>query len=153
MKALLHLYPRAWRERYGSEMATLVDDLPADIGVALDLLLGAGAAYAMAVRANRMLSSAAAYLHGVCVAVLLQAIAFVMLVFVSQQSQGPMIIQLGPIQVGSVVPQSVFRISELQSALVRTVVDSMPLFVLLASLLVILVLVLAAPRLVGRNLP
>ncbi len=153
MKALLRLYPRAWRERYGSEMAVLVDDLPADIGVALDLLLGAGAAYAMAVRANRMLSSAAAYLHGVCVAVLLQAIAFVMLVFVSQQSQGPMIIQLGPIQVGSVVPQSVFRISELQSALVRTVVDSMPLFVLLASLLVILVLVLAAPRLVGRNLP
>jgi len=153
MKALLRLYPRAWRERYGSEMAALVDDLPADIGVALDLLLGAGAAYAMAVRANRMLSSAAAYLHGVCVAVLLQAIAFVMLVFVSQQSQGPMIIQLGPIQVGSVVPQSVFRISELQSALVRTVVDSMPLFVLLASLLVILVLVLAAPRLVGRNLP
>ena len=153
MKALLRLYPRAWRERYGTEMAALVDDLPADIGVALDLLLGAGAAYAMAVRANRMISSAAAYLHGVCVAVLLQAIAFVMLVFVSQQSQGPMIIQLGPIQVGSVVPQSVFRISELQSALVRTVVDSMPLFVLLASLLVILVLVLAAPRLVGRNLP
>ncbi len=153
MKALLRLYPRAWRERYGSEMAALIDDLPADIGVALDLLVGAGAAYAMAVRANRILSSAAAYLHGVCVAVLLQAIAFVTLVLVSQQSQGSMIIQLGPIQFGSVVPQSVFRISELQSALVRTVVDSMPAFVLLASLLVIFVLVVAAPRLVRRSLP
>jgi hypothetical protein len=152
MKALLRLYPRAWRERYGGEMAALVDDLPAGIGVALDLLVGAGAAYAMALRANRILSSAAAYLHGVCVAVLLQAIAFVGLVLVSQQSQGAMVMQVGPIQFGSVVPQSLFRIRELQSALVRTVIDSMPALVLLALLVVIIALVLAAPRLVRRSL-
>src|SRR5260370_9764292 len=126
MKALLRLYPRAWRERYGSEMAALVDDMPADFGVALDLLVGAGAAYAMAVRANRILSSAAAYLHGVCVAVLLQAIAFVTLVLVSQQSQGPMIIQLAPIPFGSVVPHSVFTVPPLPNRSCRTVADSVP---------------------------
>jgi hypothetical protein len=152
MKALLRLYPRAWRERYGSEMAALVDDLPAGVGVALDLLVGAGAAYAMAVRANRILSSAAAYVHGAFVAVLLQAIAFVALVLLSQQSHGPLIIKVGPVQFGSVVPQSVFAIRALQSALVRVFSDSMPAFALLAMLLVVLAVVLAAPRLVRRGL-
>jgi hypothetical protein len=153
MKALLRLYPRAWRERYGSEMAALVDDLPAGVGVALDLLVSAGAAYAMAVRANRILSSAAAYLHGVCVAVLLQAIAFVALVLLSEQSHGPLIIQVGPVEFGSVAPQSIFAIRALQGALIQTFSDSMPAFVLLALLLVVLALVLAAPRLVKRGLP
>ena len=152
MKALLRLYPRAWRERYGSEMEALVDDLPAGFGVALDLLAGAGAAYAMAVRADRILSSAAAYLHGVCVAVLLQAIAFVALVLLSQQSHSPMTIQLGPIQFGAVVPVSVFWIRALQSALLQSVIDWTPALVLLAVLLAILALVLAAPRLVRRGL-
>jgi hypothetical protein len=153
VKLLLRLYPRAWRERYGSEMAALVGDLPAGLSVALDLLVGAGAAYAMAVRANRILSSAAAYLHGVCVAILLQAIAFVALVLLSQQSRGPLIIEVGPVQFGSVVPQSVFWIRALQSAaLVQAFSDSLPAFVLLALLLVVLALVLAAPRLVRRGL-
>ena len=56
-------------------MDALVDELPAEIGVVLDLLIGAANAYASVVRANRVLSSAASYLHGVCVAVLVQAIA------------------------------------------------------------------------------
>lgn len=152
MKLLLRLYPRAWRERYGSEMAALVSDLPAGVSVALDLLVGAGAAYAMAVRANRILSSAAAYLHGVCVAVILQAIAFVALVLLSQQSHGPLIVQVGPVEFGSVAPQSVFRIGALQSALVQVFTDSMPAFVLLALLLLVLALVLMGPRLVRRGL-
>lgn len=70
VKRLLRLYPRAWRERYSAEMAVLVEDLPTGLGVAIDLLLGAGAAYASVIRGNRILSSAAAYVHGVCVAVL-----------------------------------------------------------------------------------
>ena len=152
MKLLLRLYPRAWRERYGSEMAALLGDLPTGVGVALDLLVGAGAAYAMAVRANRILSSAGAYLHGVCVAILLQAIAFVALVLLSQQSPGPLVIQVGTVQFGSIVPQSVFAIRALQSAVVRVFIDSMPALVLLALLLMVLALVLAAPRLVRRGL-
>ena len=152
MKALLRLYPRAWRERYGTEMAALVDDLPAGVGVALDLLVGAGAAYAMAVRENRILSSAAAYLHGVCVALLLQAIGFVALVLVSQQSRVPLVIQLGPIQFGSIVPRSVFGILALRGALVQAFSDAMPAFVLLALLLLALALLLVTPRLVRRAL-
>ena len=152
MKLLLRLYPRAWRERYGSEMAALVGDLPAGVSLALDLLVGAGAAYAMAVRTNRILSGAAAYMHGVCVAILLQAIAFVALVLLSQQAHSPLTIQVGPVQFGSVVPQSVFAIRALQSALVRVFTDSMPAFVLLAVLLVVLALVVAAPRLLRRGL-
>ena len=153
MKLLLRLYPRAWRERYGSEMAALVGDLPAGVGVALDLLVGAGAAYAMAVRANRILSSAAAYLHGVCVAILLQAIAFVALVLLSQQSHSPLIIQVGPVQFASIVPQPWFAFRLSPSVLVRVINDSTPALFLLALLLAILALLLAAPRLLRRGLP
>jgi len=56
------------RERYGRELEALVDDLPGRTGVAFDLLLGAAMAYAAVIRGNRILSSAGAYLHGVCVA-------------------------------------------------------------------------------------
>src|SRR5439155_1530144 len=88
MKGLLRLYPRWWRERYGREMEVLVDELPSRTGVALDLLLGAAMAYAFVIRGNRILSAAGAYLHGVCVAVLLQAIGFVLLILYSQRSPG-----------------------------------------------------------------
>jgi hypothetical protein len=41
MKWLIRLYPRAWRERHGAELAALVDDAPTSSLVALDLLAGA----------------------------------------------------------------------------------------------------------------
>jgi MFS family permease len=40
-KLLLSLYPEAWRERYGEEMAALLDATPPSITGALDLLRGA----------------------------------------------------------------------------------------------------------------
>lgn len=43
MKALLRLYPQWWRDRYGTEMAALLDDLPprSRVRTALDLMKGA----------------------------------------------------------------------------------------------------------------
>jgi hypothetical protein len=41
VRRLLRLYPAAWRDRYESELAELLDELPADGGVALDLIRGA----------------------------------------------------------------------------------------------------------------
>ncbi len=41
MSALLRLYPRAWRERYGDEMLALLEAQPASIFDQLDLILGA----------------------------------------------------------------------------------------------------------------
>jgi hypothetical protein len=43
MKGLLRLYPAWWRDRYGAEMAALLDDLPrrARLRTALDLVRGA----------------------------------------------------------------------------------------------------------------
>src|SRR5258708_25533681 len=124
VKRLLRLYPRAWRERYSAEMAAVVDHFPAGIGVAVDLLVGAGAAYAAAIRANRILSSAAAYLHGVCVAFLLQAIAFVGLVLISEQSHAPSLFEIGPIRFASVAPliDPGFYLS-LRATAARTVID------------------------------
>ena len=40
-KRLLSLYPEAWRERYGSELAALLDDTPPSVSGTLDLLRGA----------------------------------------------------------------------------------------------------------------
>lgn len=51
MKKLLRLYPAWWRERYGGEMAALLDDLPrrAHAAMVVDLLRGAfDARYALA---------------------------------------------------------------------------------------------------------
>lgn len=76
-------------------MGALVEELPGGIGVALDLAGGAIAAYAGLVRGNRILSAAAAFLYGVCVAALVQAIAFVLLNLASQQSQAPTIVAFG----------------------------------------------------------
>jgi hypothetical protein len=127
-------------------MAVLVDDLPAGVGVAMDLLLGAAAAYVSAIRANRILSSVAAYLHGVCVAVLLQAIVFVSLVLISQRSGNPTIIDLGPIRFASVTPLPYWGGLLSLSAAVQTAVGSAPGFVLLILLAVVLTLVMSAPR-------
>lgn len=41
MSALLRLYPRAWRERYGDELAALLEDQPATLLDRLDLIRGA----------------------------------------------------------------------------------------------------------------
>lgn len=147
MKRLLRLYPRAWRERYSAEMAVLVEDLPAGVGVAVDLLVGAAAAYASAIRGNRILSSMAAYLHGVCVAVLLQAIAFVGLVLISQRSQSQTIVELGPIRFASVMPlfDYGFYLS-LSATAARAIAGSIPALGLLMLLVAVLALVAIAPR-------
>jgi hypothetical protein len=41
MKALLRLYPRAWRRRYGDEMAALIADQEASVRLVVDLIAGA----------------------------------------------------------------------------------------------------------------
>lgn len=41
MSALLRLYPRAWRERYGDELAALLEDQPATLHDRIDLIRGA----------------------------------------------------------------------------------------------------------------
>jgi hypothetical protein len=41
MKALIRLYPRGWRARYGDEMAQLIADQPKTIRLAFDLIAGA----------------------------------------------------------------------------------------------------------------
>jgi len=41
MKALIGLYPAAWRRKYGEEMARLIDDQPRTIRLAVDLIAGA----------------------------------------------------------------------------------------------------------------
>lgn len=38
---LLHLYPRAWRERYGDEFLELVNDRPLNVGQLIDIVSGA----------------------------------------------------------------------------------------------------------------
>ncbi len=40
-KRLISLYPEAWRERYGDELSTLLDQTPPSIAATLDLLRGA----------------------------------------------------------------------------------------------------------------
>jgi hypothetical protein len=153
MKRLLWLYPRAWRKRYLAEVAVIVEDLPADFDVAVDLLVGAGAAYASAIRANRILSSSAAYVHGVCVAILLQAIAFVSLVLISQRSASPTTIGLGPFQFASVTPQPYWgRLLSLSDAAQMAAVVSASALVLLIGLVVALTVVVTAPRLLRRSI-
>ncbi len=44
-KRLLLLYPEPWRDRYGDEMAALLDDTPASLTATLDLVRGALAAH------------------------------------------------------------------------------------------------------------
>ena len=151
MKSLLRLYPRSWRERYGREMEVLIDELPARTGIALDLLVGAATAYAVVIRGNRILRAAGAYLHGVCVAVLLQAIAFVLLILYSQRSPGgsTTTVAVGPVQFATVQWPSDFFGPQLLP-LVMTPwppLSWLPGIVLLLVLVGTLVVVVTAPRL------
>lgn len=41
MKPILHLYPSAWRRRYGEELSDLLDEMPSTPATTLDLLRGA----------------------------------------------------------------------------------------------------------------
>ena len=153
MKIMLRLYPRSWRRRYGREMSVLVEQLPSGAGVAMDLLVGAGAAYVSAIRGNRILSAAASYLHGVCIAVLVQAIAFVTLILFSQQSHGPLTIALGPFTFVSVAPQLYWggRLLSAAATLGPGLRSLTPLALLLP-LVAALVLVAGGPRWVRRRL-
>lgn len=104
MSWLVRLYPPSWRKRYGGELEVLVQELPGRMGTALDLLVGAAIAYRDVIRANRTLSAAGAYLHGMCVAMLLQAIAFVTLVMASQGRNAPTTFSIGPVALATFVP-------------------------------------------------
>jgi hypothetical protein len=149
MKSFLKLYPRSWQERYGDEMELLIDESPGGVGVALDLLLGAATAYAVVMRGNRILSAAGAYLHGVFVAVLVQAIAFVMLILVAQRSFATTEIAVGPFRFALVIMRSLqlgLR-GEGASVLMLRMVSEWPALIFLALLVAVLALVMAAPRL------
>lgn len=152
MKILLRLYPRSWRRRYGPEMSDLVEQLPSGLGVALDLLIGAGAAYVSAIRDNRILSSAASYLHGVCVAVLVQAIGFVTLILFSQQSHGSLTIVLGPFPLVSITPAIYWGRLLLGALALHPALESLPAEALLLPLVAALLLLVAGPRWVRRRL-
>jgi hypothetical protein len=41
MRLAARLYPKAWRERYGVEFASLLEDLKPDLGMSLDIVKGA----------------------------------------------------------------------------------------------------------------
>lgn len=152
MRALLRLYPRAWRERYGGELDALLEDLPAGAGTSLDLLVGALAANAAVIRANRILSAAAAGLHGVGVAFLLQAIAFVCLVLASQVSQGQINISAGPIKLASVVvANGLFLLGQASEVSLARLPEVAPALVLLVVLAATLVVTAAGPRFVRRR--
>ena len=148
MKALLRLYPRSWRKRYGREMEVLLEHIPGEIGVGLDLMLGAGTAYAAVIRGNRILSAAGAYLHGVSVAVLLQAIAFVTFILIAEASRNAFTaVQVGSLQVIAYLRPYLFGLRPLNAS-VALQLDWIPSAVLLAVLLGALGFVLTAPRLV-----
>jgi len=147
MKSFLKLYPRSWRQRYGPEMEVLLEEGPGGPGVALDLLFGAAAAYAMVVRSNRILSTAGAYLHGVCVAVLLQAIGFVTLVMVAQGSPAETNVAIGPFDLAMVQMRTLLRLGGLQSYMMSRGVSEWPALLLLVCLVAALALVVASPRL------
>ena len=146
MKALLRLYPRSWRERYGREMEVLLEQLPGEIGVGLDLLLGAARAYATVVRGNRILSAAGAYLHGICVAVLLQAIAFVTFILFAQRSPGSTYVDVGNVRFAAYLRPVFFGLRSLiAEQFIR--LDWLPSAIVLLTLVAGLALTLVAPRL------
>jgi hypothetical protein len=151
VRALLRLYPRSWRNRYGDEMDALLNELPAEMGVALDLLIGAATAYVSVVRGNRILSSAASYLHGVCVAVLVQAVAFLTLVLISQRSLAPTIVAIDQVQL-AVVYSGVMELHSSLSSAIGPIVGSLLAVILLIASLAVLFLVLAGPRWARRRL-
>lgn len=150
MSWLVRLYPPSWRRRYGEELEGLVRDMPGRAGTALDLLVGAAIAYRDVVRANRILSATGAYLHGLCVAVLVQAIAFVSLVMVAQGRSDPTDLRLGPFDVATFTPVPFFQgplldepVILLHPAATAWLAETL----LLAALALMLAAVLTAPRL------
>jgi hypothetical protein len=152
MSWLVRLYPPSWRKRYGRELDALVEEMPGRVGVALDLLGGAAIAYRDVVRSNRILSAAGAYLHGLCIAILLQAIAFVSMIMVAQGSADQTVFRVGPLQLATFAPQVRYALSprslEAPAVWMTKVAQTLvPEIVLLAALVATLAGVLAAPRL------
>ncbi len=154
MKILLRLYPRSWRARYGGEMEDLVDSLASRPAVAVDLLYGAAAAYIEVVRSNRILSAAGAFVHGACVAILLQAIGFVALVLVGQGSKEPTDVHLGPFHFVTVGPllvrqfnPNLLDLTAAPESMSAAVPSAVLMAALMAALVAALVIVLASPRL------
>lgn len=153
MKALVRLYPRSWRKRYGAEMEALVEDAGGRLGVGLDLVVGAAVAYRDVIAGNRILAAAGACLHGMCVAVLVQAIGFVALILLEQRGANPTQVSFGPFDFVMVVRNDYFQFGgrELQATILPLIhADWLPEAVLLAVLLGALAIVLALPRLVRR---
>jgi len=148
MRLLLRLYPRSWRRRYEREMEVLLEDLRADTGVLLDLAVGAVIAYATVVRGNRVLNTAAAFVHGVCVAVLLQAIAFVILVLAGNNGAGILLpVSIGPVHIATFWRSTAQLGLEVAPLLPATAVG-LTASAMLAVLMVALATFLALPRLV-----
>lgn len=151
MSWLVRLYPPSWRKRYGGELEGLVEDMPGRLSTALDLLVGAAIAYRDVIHANRVLSTAAAYLHGLCVAVLLQAIVFVSLVMVAQGRNTPTAFSIGPVALAAFVPAVAnARLRESLAAQVSVTQTAETLgveVILLLAVAVGLAMVLSAPRL------
>ena len=152
MKGLLRLYPRSWRRRYGPEMEALLEDVPGRLGVALDLVIGAAVVYRDAIRTNRFLSACGAYLHGICVAVLLQAIGFVSIILFAQSAGGQADVRIGPIEIATIFRGAYLNnLRSLAAELwIDFALDWVRTLVLLLTLLAALVLVMATPRLVRR---
>jgi len=148
MRILLRLYPRSWRRRYGREMEVLLEDLRGESGVFLDLAVGAVIAYAAVVRGNRVLNTAAAFVHGVCVAVLLQAIGFVVLVLAGNNRAGILLpVGIGPVHIATFWRSTAVLGLEVATLLPATAVG-LTASAMLAVLMVALATFLALPRLV-----
>jgi hypothetical protein len=148
---LVRLYPRSWRRRYGRELESLVEEMPGRLGVAVDLIVGAAIAYRDVVGANRVLSAAGAWLHGLCVAVLLQAIVFVSLIMAAQGTASPSDFRVGPADLATYIPATHLRFGNLLSlgdvVWARQLAQTwLPEAALLVALVVALVGVMAAPR-------
>ena len=151
MSWLVRLYPRAWRKRYGAELETLIHETPGRAGVALDLLVGAAIAYRDVIGANRVLSAAGSFLHGLCVAVLVQAIVFVSMVLAGQRSVAITDFSVGPLDLVTYQPPAFFGglTNRLGSEVVvqKVIMPLVTEVVLLAALVAALAFVLAIPRL------
>jgi len=149
VKALVRLYPKSWRRRYGREMEELVDELGSRPTVAVDLILGAGRAYAAVIRGNRILSTGGAFLHGLCVTVLVQAIAFVTVILFAQNTSQQTEIQVGPFTIATISRSELlyWHGVQLHSVLAMVAAISwLPAAGLLLALVVALGSVLVAPR-------
>lgn len=149
MKGLLRLYPPSWRKRYGREMEALVEDMPGEVRISLDLVLGAAAAYAAVIRGNRILSTAGSFLNAVGAAALLQAIAFVLFVMVARNSPGPKYLAIGPIALAQLWYPALLGIP-VRPALLSGGLDWLVAPSLLVGLICIVVVLLAAPRVLSR---